>query len=159
MDIKNKIMTKFMIIAVLFSGGFSENTPATDNIAKNPPRPINTISAIIAKKNHGSVAHGKKESQDLSGVFFKTVISLIRKRIKNNMGIVTKISLPKDLLNPFGFSAYNITTPIINTTRPNNNVLYEVNLVSKDKGKGILLFVFSILLLYNIYNIYFTYFP
>jgi hypothetical protein len=42
------IIIKFKIIAVLFSGGLSENTPPTYNIMKNPIMPI-IITPIVAR--------------------------------------------------------------------------------------------------------------
>jgi len=114
------INPKFKSIAVLFSGGVSLNIPPTANTAKNPPIPIATIKAITAYGNQFLLDQDNLFNMDLEGSNLKVVKSFIKKDNKNNIDPVIKISVPNNLLKPFGFIKNKTITKTINK---NKNVI------------------------------------
>jgi hypothetical protein len=78
---------------------------------------INVITA------YGNQFLSEKEilfNMDLAGSVLKTVKSLIKRDNINKIGAVMKISVPNNLLKPFGFIKNKIIT---NTINKNKNVI------------------------------------
>ena len=83
---------KLEIIAMLFSGGESENIPPTYKTIKKPKMPMKTVIKEITGINHVSFDCEKLEKSEDCGLFLNAKISFIRYAIININGAVTKIS-------------------------------------------------------------------
>jgi hypothetical protein len=86
------MMTKLIIVAILFVGGLSEKIPPTYNIIKNEINPINIVIIEIPSKNHLLFDCGNILSQEFVGSAVKENISLMRIDNRINIGPVINIS-------------------------------------------------------------------